>query len=71
MDILLAPMLLSFVLAKILEVSLCRGLIQSDGELLAFFERPITTVIFLLTAIVLITFAVLEWREGSQTPRIN
>ena len=63
LDIALAPMLLSFVLSKILEESLRRGLIQSDGNLLAFFERPITAVILLLTAIVLITFAVLEWRR--------
>ena len=63
LDIAIAPMLLSFVLAKILEESLRRGLVQSDGNILAFFERPITAVILSLTVLVLIAFAVLEWRR--------
>ena len=63
LDIAIAPMLLSFVLAKILEESLRRGLVQSDGSILAFFERPITAIILVLTAIVLVAFCVLEWRR--------
>ncbi len=63
LDIAIAPMLLSFVLAKILEESLRRGLVQSDGSILAFFERPITAVILSLTVLVLIAFAVLEFRR--------
>lgn len=63
LDIAIAPMLLAFVLAKILEESLRRGLVQSDGSILAFFERPITAIILVLTAIVLVTFGVLEWRR--------
>ncbi|MDE2792962.1 MAG: tripartite tricarboxylate transporter permease [Paracoccaceae bacterium] len=63
LDIAIAPMLLSFVLAKILEESLRRGLVQSDGSILAFFERPITAAILSLTVLVLIAFAVLEWRR--------
>ena len=63
LDIAIAPMLLSFVLAKILEESLRRGLVQSDGNIFAFFERPITAVILILTGLVLVTFAVLEWRR--------
>ena len=68
LDIALAPMLLSFVLAKILEESLRRGLIHSDGNLLAFFERPIAATILCLTVIVLIAFAVLEWRKRFSQP---
>ncbi|MCY4542486.1 MAG: tripartite tricarboxylate transporter permease [Rhodobacteraceae bacterium] len=63
LDIAIAPLLLSFVLAKILEESLRRGLVQSDGSLLAFFERPITAGILTLTALLLLTFAVLTWRR--------
>ncbi len=63
LDIAIAPMLLSFVLAKILEESLRRGLVQSDGNLHAFFERPITAVILILTVLMLVTFAILEWRR--------
>ena len=68
LDIALAPMLLSFVLAKILEESLRRGLIHSDGNVLAFFERPIAATILCLTVIVLIAFAVLEWRKRFSQP---
>ena len=63
LDIAIAPMLLSFVLAKILEESLRRGLVQSDGSILAFLERPIAAVILGLTGLVLIAFAVIEWRR--------
>ena len=63
LDIAIAPMLLSFVLAKILEESLRRGLVQSDGNLAAFFERPITAVILVLTVLMLVTFGILEWRR--------
>ena len=63
LDIAIAPLLLSFVLAKILEESLRRGLVQSDGNLHAFFERPITAVILILTVLMLVTFAILEWRR--------
>ena len=69
LDIALAPMLLSFVLAKILEESLRRGLIHSDGNLLAFFERPLAAVILCLTVIVLIAFAVLELRRRFSEPK--
>ncbi|MCY4463876.1 MAG: tripartite tricarboxylate transporter permease [Albidovulum sp.] len=69
LDIAIAPMLLSFVLAKILEESLRRGLIQSDGNLLAFFERPITAIILVLTALVLVTFGYLELRRRRRGKR--
>ena len=66
LDIAIAPMLLSFVLAKILEESLRRGLVQSDGNLLSFFERPITAGILALTGLVLVMFVLLEWRRFRQ-----
>ena len=63
LDIAIAPLLLSFVLAKILEESLRRGLIMVDGNILAFFERPIAAIILGLTVVVLISFALIEWRK--------
>lgn len=63
LDIAIAPLLLSFVLAKILEESLRRGLIFADGNILAFFERPIAAIILGLTVVVLISFALIEWRK--------
>ena len=66
LDIAIAPMLLAFVLAKILEESLRRGLVQSDGNIFSFFERPITAGILVLTGLVLVTFVILEWRRFRQ-----
>jgi putative tricarboxylic transport membrane protein len=63
LDIAIAPLLLSFVLAKILEESLRRGLIMVDGNILAFFERPIAAIILGLTVVVLISFVLIEWRK--------
>ncbi|MDG2187610.1 MAG: hypothetical protein P8K09_05045 [Hyphomicrobiales bacterium] len=63
LDIALAPMLLAFVLAKILEESLRRGLVMVDGNLIAILERPITASILFLTCLVLITFVYIEVRK--------
>ena len=52
LDIALAPMLLAFVLAKILEESLRRGLVMVDGNLMAILQRPIANhIIFNVTRI--------------------
>ena len=63
LDIALAPMLLAFVLAKILEESLRRGLVMVDGNLMAILQRPIAATILFLTLLVLITFAIIEFRK--------
>ena len=63
LDIVLAPMLLAFVLAKILEESLRRGLVMVDGNLMAILQRPIAATILFLTLLVLITFAIIEFRK--------
>ena len=47
-----APFVLGLVLGDIVDKSLRRGLVLSDGSLLPFFTRPISAVIF---AIVLLT----------------
>ena len=48
----MAPFVLGLVLGDIVDKSLRRGLVLSDGSLLPFFTRPISAVIF---AIVLLT----------------
>ena len=63
LDIALAPMLLAFVLAKILEESLRRGLVMVDGNLMTILQRPIAATILFLTLLVLITFAIIEFRK--------
>ena len=46
----MAPLVLGIVLGDLLEKSLRRGLVLSDGDLLPFFTRPISFVMFLLIA---------------------
>jgi putative tricarboxylic transport membrane protein len=63
LDMAVAPMVLAFVLSKIMEESLRRGLVQSDGSFLDFFQRPIAAFFLVLTGLVLISFALVEWRK--------
>jgi putative tricarboxylic transport membrane protein len=49
-----APMVLGIVLGDLMEKSLRRGLVLSDGDLLPFVTRPISTVLF---AAIVITVA--------------
>jgi len=63
LDIAIAPMVLAFVLSHILEPSLRRGLVQTDGSILGFFERPIAASFLCLTAVVLVSMLVLEFRK--------
>jgi putative tricarboxylic transport membrane protein len=46
----MAPLVLGIVLGDLLEKSLRRGLVLSDGDLLPFFTRPISFVMFSLVA---------------------
>ena len=49
-----APLVLGIVLGDLMEKSLRRGLVLSDGDLTPFFTRPIAGSIFALIAIVLL-----------------
>lgn len=49
----MAPLVLGVVLGPILDVSLRRGLVLSDGSLIPFFTRPVSLVLWVL---ILITF---------------
>jgi putative tricarboxylic transport membrane protein len=65
----MAPLVLGIVLGDLLEKSLRRGLVLSDGDLLPFFTRPISFVIFtLIAATVLLNIPVVH-RTASQAWR--
>jgi putative tricarboxylic transport membrane protein len=49
-----APLVLGIVLGDLMEKSLRRGLVLSDGDLTPFFTRPIAGSIFALIAIILL-----------------
>ena len=65
----MAPLVLGIVLGDLLEKSLRRGLVLSDGDLLPFFTRPISLVMFtLIAATVLLNIPVVH-RTASQAWR--
>ena len=49
-----APLVLGIVLGDLLEKSLRRGLVLSDGDLMPFFTRPISATLFGIIAIVIL-----------------
>jgi putative tricarboxylic transport membrane protein len=50
----MAPLVLGIVLGDLLDKNLRRGLVLSDGDLTPFFTRPISLVLFLLVASVVL-----------------
>jgi putative tricarboxylic transport membrane protein len=50
-----APFVLGLVLGEIVDKSLRRGLVLSDGSLLPFFTRPISAALALLVAVMLLS----------------
>ncbi|MEE9195327.1 MAG: tripartite tricarboxylate transporter permease [Alphaproteobacteria bacterium] len=58
MDYPMAPLVLGIVLGDILDKSLRRGLVLTDGDLVPFFTRPISAVIWVAVLLtVLLSFA--------------
>lgn len=55
MDYPIAPMVLGIILGDILDKNLRRALILSDGNILPFFTRPISLVLFLITLFVMVS----------------
>jgi putative tricarboxylic transport membrane protein len=49
-----APLVLGIVLGDLLEKSLRRGLVLSDGDLSPFFTRPISATLFGIIALVIL-----------------
>jgi putative tricarboxylic transport membrane protein len=54
----LAPMVIGMVLSQMIENSLRQGLMITRGDFFAFFQRPISLTLFMLT------FAILAWPLG-------
>ena len=50
----MAPLVLGIVLGDLMEKNLRRGLVLSDGDLLPFFTRPISFVMFALVALTIL-----------------
>jgi putative tricarboxylic transport membrane protein len=57
----MAPLVLGLVLGDLLEKSLRRGLVLSDGDLTPFFTRPISALIFSVIFLV-IASRFIRWR---------
>jgi putative tricarboxylic transport membrane protein len=56
-----APMVLGIVLGDLMEKSLRRGLVLSDGDLTPFFTRPISAVLFgIIVVVVLLRFQAVQ-----------
>jgi putative tricarboxylic transport membrane protein len=63
----MAPLVLGLVLGELLEKSLRRGLVLSEGDLTPFFTRPISA--FLCALIVLIVLSrFITWRPRAHRP---
>jgi putative tricarboxylic transport membrane protein len=66
----MAPLVLGLVLGDILDKSLRRGLVLSDGSLQPFFTRPISLVLWLAIAItVLLSFSRVRQALARMAPR--
>jgi putative tricarboxylic transport membrane protein len=50
----MVPLILGMVLGPMLERGIRRTLISSDGSFIAFFDRPISLVLLLITAAMII-----------------
>ena len=60
-----APTILGLVLGPMLEGNFMTAMIKADGNLLAFFERPIAAVLGILTvAVWVLPVLVMLWRRG-------
>ncbi len=59
MDYPIAPLVLGIILGKILDPNLRRALVISNGNLIPFFTRPISAVIFVITLLTI--FSRMQW----------
>ena len=63
----MAPLILAFVLGKLLEENLRRALIINDGSVSFLWERPITLGITILTIAIVAAPLLRFWREQRGT----
>ncbi|MEO8058535.1 MAG: tripartite tricarboxylate transporter permease [Burkholderiales bacterium] len=64
-DFPIAPLILGVVLGGMLEENLVSSLIKSDGNVLAFFERPIAATLGVVTVLIWLSPLVRHWRRRS------
>jgi len=60
-----APLVMAFILGPMLETAFRQSLIMSDGSFLHFFERPISAVALVISALLFIS-AGFSYYRGSQ-----
>jgi putative tricarboxylic transport membrane protein len=61
-----APMLLGFVLGKLMEQKLRQALTLSRGSMMTFVERPVSAVLLVITAIILVLILLPSVRKGRE-----
>jgi putative tricarboxylic transport membrane protein len=66
----MAPFVLGMVLGTILDKSLRRGLVLTDGSLLPFFERPISLVLAIVTLVTLLLYVPIVRRSAARLFRL-
>ncbi|RYH06424.1 tripartite tricarboxylate transporter permease [Tropicimonas sp. IMCC6043] len=64
----IAPAILGLVLGGLLERSFMTSMIKADGNLLAFFERPIAAVLGIITVMIWFSPLVLRMRRKGASP---
>ena len=62
-----APIVIGMVLGPTIEMSLRQGLILTRGDALAFFQRPIALMLFIITAAILLWPLVRRLRARERT----
>jgi TctA family transporter len=67
-DIPIAPCILGIVLGGMLEANFVTSMIKADGNLLAFFERPIAAGLGIFTLLVWTSPLLLRWRRTRRRP---
>ncbi len=69
LDLPLAPAVMTFILGPLMEKSLRNSLEMSQGDFSILFRRPISAVVLVVTACMLIMFVVLQVRGKGQSVR--
>jgi TctA family transporter len=67
-EIPIAPCILGIVLGGMLEANFVTSMIKADGNLLAFFERPIAAGLGIFTLLVWTSPLLLRWRRTRRRP---
>jgi TctA family transporter len=66
----IAPIVLGIVLGKLVEQNLVQALISTQGNLLGFFERPVSAVLGVLTILVW-SWTLLRWARQRFAPALR